>query len=67
MLPLLAVYLILCLDSMSGEVWAEKLPPNTRNGFVVDSFLLEIFPIVSCPFRENPYVVPEKLTPPPYS
>ena len=53
MLTLLAVSLILCLASMSGEGWAKKLPPKIQNKFVVASFELLIFPIVSCLFHEK--------------
>ena len=53
MLPLLEVSLMLCLVNISDEVWAEKLPPEMRNEFVVASFCSEILTIVSFPFRER--------------
>ena len=40
MLPLLVVYLILCLVGMSGEGWARKVSPKTRNESFVANFLL---------------------------
>ena len=43
MLCLLAVSLILCFFSISGEVWVEKLLPKMRNEFVVTSFGLKFF------------------------
>ena len=53
MLTLLAVSLILCLVSISGEGWAKKLPPKMHNRSVFASFLLEISTMMSCPFCER--------------
>ena len=53
MLPLLAVFLILCLVGMSDKGWAKTLPPKMQNNYVVANFHFAILSVVSCPFREN--------------
>ena len=53
MLLLLAVSLILCLVSVSGEGWAKKLPPKMCNKFILTSLYLSILPMVTCSFRKK--------------
>ena len=53
MLPLLEVFLILCLVSMLVGGWEKQLPLKLRNKFVVASFNLSILPMASRPLREK--------------
>ena len=53
MFPLLTVYLMLCLVSISGKVRAKQLPPKPWNEFIISSFFLSIFPMAACTFREK--------------